>query len=80
MKGPDRLAHEALDAAFLAVLRRRDPRVVWRLVRPDEGLERNAATWTREVVGRLPVPQDERALVDGQLLPASKEDGINEAT
>ena len=79
VNGPDRLAHAALDAAFLAVLRRRDPSVVWRLHRPDEGLERDTPAAGREVVRRLAAPEDEGAPVDRQSLSTPEEDGIDEA-
>ena len=76
---PDKSAHEALNQAFLHVLRRREPDVAWHLVRPIEPPERNSAPSGGQVVRRLTTPQNEGTAVDAEPLPASEKDRVDEA-
>ena len=66
-----REAEAAFERAFLGVLRRRFPGVVWRLVGPREGAQREAPAAPGEVVGRLAAQQDERPVADRALPPAT---------
>lgn len=65
-------ALRALDRSVIAILRERHPGTIWQV----EGLERDPLPASGEIVGGLPVEEDDDPFVDGTAAVGADDDDI----